>query len=82
VSSRMYDDPERSQRGRVVTQGFLFVIPENIDMDAIMAVQSVKGGSDASRAEWVPVSSLSTDEFRRGMFEDHIDIVRDALSKL
>jgi bifunctional NMN adenylyltransferase/nudix hydrolase len=64
VASRMFDDPQRSERGRIITQAYhrrLFG----------KELPKVKGRDDARRAFWQPLSNLD----RRVMFEDHYDII-------
>ncbi len=69
-SSHVFDYPERSQRGRTVTFAyFIELAPDLKD-----GLPKVKGGDDAAKAFWLPMSALGEkeDEF----FEDHIHIVR------
>lgn len=86
AAERLYDNPSRSLRGRVVTYGFGFSVPSEVDDDPIthsMRILGVAGGSDASLARWVPMSDLrQKNEFVRGMFEDHGDIVMDMYSRV
>lgn len=69
-SSHVFDYPERSQRGRTVT--FAYYI--ELTPDLKNGLPKVKGGDDAKKAFWLPLSALGEkeDEF----FEDHIHIVR------
>lgn len=66
---KMFDDVHRSQRGRVTTQAFKFELPRDIHME------SLKGGSDAKRAFWLPLSELRCED----MFEDHFFIIQNML---
>lgn len=70
TAQEVFDDPERSQRGRTITHAFyLELFPRLED-----GLPLVKGGDDAAKAFWLPISALGKmeDEF----FEDHYDIIR------
>lgn len=69
-SSRVFDYPERSTRGRTVT--FAYYI--ELAPDLKEGLPRVKGGDDAAKAFWLPLSALGEkeDEF----FEDHVHIVK------
>ena len=69
-ASHVFDYPERSQRGRTVT--FAYYIELTPDLKD--GLPRVKGGDDAKKAFWLPLSALGEkeDEF----FEDHLHIVR------
>lgn len=62
--SKVFDAPNRSLRGRSITQAFFVVFPPG-------PLPAVKGGDDAMHAKWVPINEI--DSFN--MFEDHYDIV-------
>jgi len=64
VAQRMFDDPNRSERGRTVTQAYLIRLNEK-------TLPKVEGASDARQAKWVPLGQLT----RTNMFEDHFDII-------
>lgn len=85
-AERLYDNPGRSLKGRVVTYGYGFSVPAQVDDDPITHSQrilGIEGGSDAKLAKWVPMSDLrQKEEFIRGMFEDHWDIVTDMYSRI
>lgn len=63
---KIYDDPGRSLRGRTITVAYLIELPPG-------ELPPVKGGDDARKAMWVPLSLV--DEER--MFEDHYSILMD-----
>ena len=65
----VFDDPNRSSRGRVFSHTFLFHLPPQAD-----GLPKVKAASDAlaGSAQWVPLSALNPEEF----FEDHYHIIR------
>ena len=72
-SSRVFDYPMRSTRGRTITHAFFI----QLDADLKNGLPQVKGSDDADKAFWLPISSLSEreDEF----FEDHVSIIRHFL---
>jgi bifunctional NMN adenylyltransferase/nudix hydrolase len=69
-TSRAFDYPDRSTRGRTITFAY------HIELEPSLkdGLSRVKGGDDAARAFWLPLSALGEkeDEF----FEDHIHIIR------
>ena len=69
-SSHVFDYPERSQRGRTVTFAYYIELEPSLKD----GLPKVKGGDDAKKAFWLPLSALGEkeDEF----FEDHIHIIR------
>ena len=72
VTSKIYDYPERSSRGRVITQAFLVhLAPSRI-------FPEVRANRESKKAEWVEISKLREDQF----FEDHYHIIQDMLTQL
>ncbi len=69
-NSRAFDYPERSQRGRTITFAYHIELESNLKD----GLPRVKGGDDAAKAFWLPLSALGEkeDEF----FEDHLSIIR------
>lgn len=63
-ASKTFDAPNRSQRGRTITQAYF------IDL-GVGDLPKVKGSDDAADAYWLPFSKLRQEEF----FEDHAHIV-------
>lgn len=61
-----FDHPERSLRGRTITHAFHFEFPAG-------DLPPVKGGDDAAKARWFPLSELPALESQ--MYEDHYYIV-------
>lgn len=61
---KVFDAIERSSRGRTITHAFNIVLPDG-------ELPRVKGGSDADKAFWMPLSKLKSHEF----FEDHYQII-------
>lgn len=71
-SYKYFDHPQRSLRGRVITHAFV------IDL-GYGALPSVKEGSDAKGAEWIPISDVMKMEDM--LFSDHYDIIVNLISK-
>ncbi len=64
-----FDDPHRSRRGHLITEAFLFVLPDG------HGLPPVQGKDDAKRAFWMPVSEVRPDQ----TFEDHAHIINRML---
>lgn len=62
--SKTFDAPNRSSRGRTITQAFL------IDL-GVGELPKVKGSDDAEKAFWVPFNEVKQEK----MFEDHAHII-------
>lgn len=67
---QVFDAPDRSLRGRTVTQAFYIKLPAG-DLPV------VKGSDDAKQARWVPLSEVKEEE----MFEDHMSIIQHFVGK-
>ena len=69
-ATHAFDYPERSQRGRTVTFAYFIELEPSLKD----GLPRVKGGDDAAKAFWLPLSALGEkeDEF----FEDHLSIIR------
>lgn len=65
VDVNTFDDPHRSARGRIITTAFNFKLQDQLELP------KVKGGDDAKKAFWLPLSSLKEQDF----FEDHFHII-------
>ncbi len=61
----VFDDPERSARGRVITHGFYFHLKRELPV--------VAGADDALEARWVPVRELPA--MHGTFFEDHPHVI-------
>ena len=72
-ASEMFDHPDRSLRGRTVTQASLIELPPG-------PLPKVKGGDDADKAKWVPLSVF--ERMENLLFEDHYSIVTHMIGKL
>jgi bifunctional NMN adenylyltransferase/nudix hydrolase len=65
--TRVFDAPNRSLRGRIITHAFLFRLPER------RKLFRVKGGDDAASARWYRLGDLKPEMF----FEDHWSIIEE-----
>ena len=68
----VFDHPDRSARGRTITHGFHFDFPAG-------DLPPVKGGDDADKARWIPVSEAL--EMGPQLFEDHLHILEFFLGR-
>lgn len=66
TSRQVFDHPQRSEKGWVRTEAFVFELQDRATLEA------VKGGSDAAIARWVPITEITPDT----IFEDHFDIIQ------
>jgi bifunctional NMN adenylyltransferase/nudix hydrolase len=66
--NKVYDAPERSQRGRVITHAYKFEFPNRTS-----GLYKVTGDDDAEKAQWYSLSELLPDMF----MDDHADIIQD-----
>jgi bifunctional NMN adenylyltransferase/nudix hydrolase len=64
--SKTFDAPNRSARGRTITQAFF------IDL-GVGELPKVKGSDDAEKAFWVPLNEVCKQRDR--FFEDHVHII-------
>jgi bifunctional NMN adenylyltransferase/nudix hydrolase len=69
-ASEVFDDVDRSQRGRTITHAFHFELFPRLED----GLPLVKGGDDAAHAFWLPISALGDVEHE--FFEDHYDIIK------
>ena len=67
---QVFDDPDRSQRGRTITHAFYFEFASG-------ELPAVRGGDDAARARWVPLAEAR--QLREFLFEDHFFILEHFL---
>jgi bifunctional NMN adenylyltransferase/nudix hydrolase len=75
VAQQGFDSPKRSIRGRTITEAFLWKIPNSRN------VPQIKAGSDASKAQWFPLSKV-LGEMNDQLFEDHLDIIETLTRRL
>jgi bifunctional NMN adenylyltransferase/nudix hydrolase len=64
--ARVFDHPDRSQRGRSITHAHLIDLGHR-------ELPKVEGSDDAAQAAWIPIASLASLEMR--LFEDHFQIL-------
>ena len=69
VAREIFDNPHRSERGRIVTQCFHFKLENELSLP------EVRGSDDAEWAGFVDFSTLNEEDF----FEDHYHIIRKML---
>lgn len=67
VKRMTFDDPNRSARGRTISECFDFKLNDSFDLP------KVKGSDDAEKAFWLPFSEVVKN--RNKFFEDHYEIV-------
>lgn len=70
VLSHRYDDPNRSERGRVITDAFLIKLDDG-------PFPKVKGADDAEKAMWVPLTEITP----HNLFEDHYFVIMDLIRR-
>jgi len=73
-ANHVFEHPERSIRGRVITRAYISVLPSGGQLPKITAAD------DAERAMWVPLSVFAKMEDQ--MFEDHFHIINSMVAKL
>lgn len=66
AGSHVFDHPDRSSRGRTITHAFHFSFPAG-------ELPQVRGGDDADKARWVPVSEAL--DMSTHLYEDHLHIL-------
>lgn len=69
----VFDHPDRSQRGRTITHAFHFDFPSG-------ELPDVRGGDDADKARWVPVSEAL--DMGPKLYEDHLHILEFFLGRV
>lgn len=70
-SEKIFDDPNRSLRGRTISVAFLFQLPPG-------ELSKVKGGDDAKHARWIPINDAL--EMEEIFFEDHFNLLQWAVN--
>ena len=66
VERQVFDHPQRSEKGWVRTEAFVF------DLQHRAPLESIKAGSDAAEVRWVPITEITPDT----IYEDHFDIIQ------
>jgi len=72
VTTKVFDNPNRSERGRIITHCTLIQLPD------AKRLPKVVGSDDASEAFWLPLNEVSPKLF----FEDHAFIIRKMMDYL
>jgi bifunctional NMN adenylyltransferase/nudix hydrolase len=72
VEVQVFDAPNRSTRGRIVTHAHSFKLKDGGKLPRI------KGSDDAEKAKWIPFSDIKRSE----LFEDHHAILETMISRL
>ena len=70
--TRVFDHPDRSLRGRTITHAFHFDFPAG-------ELPPVRGGDDAEKARWFPISEAL--EMGPQLYEDHLHILEFFLGR-
>lgn len=73
VEQGVFDQPDRSTRGRTITHAFLFKLDDSADLPR------VRGGDDAAKAKWIPLSEF--ENMQSIMYEDHWHIVKNMINR-
>lgn len=71
TKEKLFDDPNRSLRARVITMAYLFELPNRTKLF------HVRGDDDAESAQWYPLGDLKPEEFH----DDHYHIIQTMLGK-
>lgn len=69
----VFDEPNRSTRGRTITHAFLFQLDDAADLP------KVKGNDDAMDARWVSLAEF--ENMQDVMYEDHYSIIKNMLGR-
>lgn len=72
VTHRVFDDPQRSARGRTITYAYLIKLRDEVSLPMITA------GDDAVKAKWIALADLDPTI----IFEDHYAIIQTLIGQL
>ena len=76
VASRVFDDPNRDPRGRIITHAYRIDLPPRRTLQSItkkkIKNEDVEGADDAEFAKWFSFSEIK----REMLYADHYDIIR------
>lgn len=72
LRTHRFDDPNRSDRGRIITECGLFKLQDRPQLP------NVKGKDDAKKAFWLPLNKVNPVDF----FEDHAFIIRKLAAEI
>lgn len=73
VDKYLFDDPNRSTRGRTFSQAYY------IKLDDSEKLPHIRGADDAKLAKWIPLGELKN--MRSKMMEDHFHIINHMLNR-
>lgn len=73
TARQVFDAPDRSQRGRVITHAFLIQLKAG-------PLPAVRGGDDSEKAFWISLADLYANE--ESVFEDHLQIIQHFICRL
>ena len=71
VNTHVFDDPNRSTRGRTITHASLIKLQDG-------PLPKVRGGDDAAKAFWLPLNRLDIGRFN----EDHYHVINYMIGRL
>lgn len=77
IDMKLFDNPSRSLRGRLMTFAFTFKIDTNHDG----SLPRVYGSDDAEKAFWVPIADIAAPEKAAEFFEDHHNIIMTMIGR-
>lgn len=77
IDVKLFDNPKRSLRGRIMTFAHTFKIDTNHDG----SLPRVYGADDAAKAFWVPISEIMAPERATDFFEDHHNIIMTMIGR-
>lgn len=72
TAEKVFDDPFRSNRSRIITHCFKYVLNNDHELP------KVKGADDALEARWVPISEIENMKWQ--FFEDHYHMIQKMLA--
>lgn len=68
---KVFDHPDRSQRGRTITHAHYFELDQLDQLD--QPLPAIEAGDDAAQAQWIPITKLPMME--SGFMDDHFHIL-------
>lgn len=78
ITDRMvFDNPNRSLRGRIITHAHTIRIDKNHDG----SLPRVYGADDADKAYWEPIANIMSPENAADFFEDHHNIIMTMIGR-